>query len=146
MEWEDKKTPGNSTYKPIATSASMDWRCKSIHMALYEGHQTKDPSGRNIQVFRRRPKLLLSLHFFQCLYSSSSSHAGKLCPNAGIIIETKGQLHCQTYRQINTLLHRNKLCPFPRKKWSDWKASFSQSSYSSLISYLTSSLKTLFPL
>lgn len=38
MEWGDK-TQGISTYKPIATSTSMDWRYKPIHMALYEGHQ-----------------------------------------------------------------------------------------------------------
>lgn len=88
MEWGDK-TQGNSTNKPMATSSSMDWEHKSVHMALHEVTKAKDLSGRNIQVFTRQPKVLWSLHLFQCLYSSSSSCTGKLCPNAVISIKTE---------------------------------------------------------
>lgn len=56
---------------------------------LHEVTKAKDLLGRNIQVFRRQPKVLWSLHFFQCLYSSFSSCTGKLCPNAVTAIKTE---------------------------------------------------------
>lgn len=117
---------------PHQTPQRTEGTCLSIwhHMRLTK---TKDLLGRNIQVFRRRPILLWSLHFVSAYIHLL--HIQGNCANAGILIETKEQLHCQTYWQINTLLHRNKLCSFLRK-WSHWKVSFSQSSYSSLISYL----------
>lgn len=86
--------------------------CLSIwhHMRVTK---TKDLLGRNIHVFRRRLILLWSLHFVSAYIHLL--HIQGNCANAGILIETKGQLHCQTYRQINTLLHRNTLCSFLRK-------------------------------
>lgn len=86
--WDGDTKPkeGSSTPKSMATSSSMDWEHKSVHMALHELTKAKDLLGRNIQVFTRQPKVLWSLHFFQCFYSSSSSCTGKLCPNAVISI------------------------------------------------------------
>lgn len=80
------KTQGNSTPKSMATSSSMDWEHTSVHMALHELTKAKDLLGRNILVFTRQPKVLWSLHFFQCLYSSSPPCTEKLCPNAVISI------------------------------------------------------------
>jgi len=75
------------------------WHCTSVTKTkdLGKKYSCEDFLGRNIQVFRRQPTLLWSCTFFQCLYSSSSSHTGKLHPNAGVSIETRGQLRCQTY-------------------------------------------------
>lgn len=82
---------------------------------------------------------LFSVLIFILLFLSQ-----KLRPSAGTQTETKGQTHCRTHWQINTPLHWNKLRSFLRNKWPHWKFSFSQSSCSSLISYLTSSLKPRF--
>lgn len=115
-----QKPKPSSMYKPIVT---VDWRYKSIHMALYEGHQNWTHWEEILRFFRRQLKLLWSLHLFSGLifilffpYKEAVSKCRYINRNERAVVLSN--------ILTNTYTASHKLCSFLRNK-SDHKVSFS---------------------